>query len=197
MLIESDWRREPEASRRDTTELRRRLLKDGKGLPSVMKAMRFAEEAHRGQCRADGKTPYIQHPIAVAELVGLWLEGHSDCEVVVTAALLHDVLEDTPTQPGKLLVEFPGCFSLVEWMTCTGRGQGKKEEQIRKMREAPKHYALLKVADRACNCRDLPSSNWHPKRQLDYMMESLELVAQAAAGQLPDALTYFMAGVRG
>lgn len=166
-------------------------------MQTVLKAMRFAEEAHRGQFRADGKTPYIQHPLAVAELMGLWLEGHPECEKYVAAALLHDVLEDTPTQPGKLLIEFPGSSSIVEWMTCKGRGQEKKEEQIRKMREAPRLHALLKVGDRARNCRDLPSSGWHPKRQLDYVMDSLELVAQAAAGQLPDALTYFKAGVKG
>jgi len=54
----------------------------------VEKALEIATEAHKGQMRWDGVTPYISHPIAVAEGV------ETDEEKAV--ALLHDVVEDTP-----------------------------------------------------------------------------------------------------
>ena len=56
----------------------------------LAKAIAFAADKHKEQLRKDG-TPYIYHPLKVAELVKN--EGHSiKCQIV---AILHDVLEDT------------------------------------------------------------------------------------------------------
>ena len=51
--------------------------------------LHIARDAHGGQTRDDGVTPYISHPVAVANT----LQGRSECSV--QAALLHDVVEDT------------------------------------------------------------------------------------------------------
>jgi len=51
-------------------------------------ARSIAEEAHKGQFRRDGTTPYIRHPEDVARRV----EGDTDA---VAVAWLHDVIEDT------------------------------------------------------------------------------------------------------
>src|SRR5690349_23340971 len=61
-------------------------------LPSINEAYEFSAKAHQGQQRRNGD-PYISHPVAVAEiLAGLHLDAGS-----IKAALLHDVIEDTPS----------------------------------------------------------------------------------------------------
>lgn len=57
----------------------------------IQLAAKIATDAHRGQTRWDGKTPYISHPAAVAR--ALADQGYS--ENYVAAAWLHDVIEDT------------------------------------------------------------------------------------------------------
>ena len=56
----------------------------------VERAFEFSESAHRGQFRKSGE-PYISHPLAVADILAQW---HMDPQAL-TAALLHDVTEDT------------------------------------------------------------------------------------------------------
>ena len=74
---------------------------------------------HHGQRRRSGE-PYIAHPLAVAELVSSW--GMQECAVL--AAMLHDVVEDTPATTGEvaaLLEEDPALatevVTLVEGLT--------------------------------------------------------------------------------
>ena len=55
-------------------------------------AREIAIEAHAGQFRRDGTTPYHTHPEAVAEA----LARNGECDNVVAAGWLHDVLEDCP-----------------------------------------------------------------------------------------------------
>lgn len=64
----------------------------------IRHAVAIATEAHAGQFRRDGKTPYIEHPAAVAARVK---DEHTDA---VVAAWLHDVLEDTHWTEGDLLL---------------------------------------------------------------------------------------------
>ncbi|XP_017461651.1 PREDICTED: guanosine-3',5'-bis(diphosphate) 3'-pyrophosphohydrolase MESH1-like, partial [Rhagoletis zephyria] len=58
----------------------------------IIRAANFAAIAHRTQMRADGSTPYINHPIGVAALL-TELGGITDPSVIA-AALLHDTVED-------------------------------------------------------------------------------------------------------
>lgn len=60
--------------------------------PTIDRALAVAARCHAGQTRKDEPTPYIAHPVAVAMIVS----DFTDDEDVVTAALLHDVLEDVP-----------------------------------------------------------------------------------------------------
>ena len=62
------------------------------------KALRFAYDAHHGQQDYNG-IPYIFHPLHLAEQM--------DDEISCCAALLHDVVEDTPVTLEELSREFP------------------------------------------------------------------------------------------
>src|ERR671918_1115434 len=71
----------------------------------ILKALEFAARKHRDQRRkgAEG-TPYINHPIALAHLLGN--EAQISDPIVIAAAILHDTLEDTETQVTELMREF-------------------------------------------------------------------------------------------
>ncbi|WP_454901834.1 HD domain-containing protein, partial [Aggregatibacter sp.] len=67
----------------------------------VKRAFVIARDAHEGQSRSSGE-PYITHPVAVASIIA---EMRLDHEAVM-AALLHDVIEDTPYTEEQLKDEF-------------------------------------------------------------------------------------------
>lgn len=68
-------------------------------------ALKIATKAHENQFRRDGKTPYINHPVAVAKRVAELTRKRRDMrkDYVQAVALLHDVLEDTNTTELDLL----------------------------------------------------------------------------------------------
>lgn len=68
----------------------------------ILNARRFAEEAHDGQVRKYTGEPYINHPVNVAKMV---LSSNAPSEVIA-AALLHDVVEDTPVTINDISREF-------------------------------------------------------------------------------------------
>src|SRR5436309_2152016 len=67
----------------------------------IAEALRVATEAHSAQKRSSGE-PYIVHPITVAETVAEWGLDHE----AIMAALLHDVVEDTPISVDDLRKRF-------------------------------------------------------------------------------------------
>ena len=60
-------------------------------MDKVTRAIEFAAEAHDGMVRKKDKTPYILHPLEAAVIVGSMTEDRD----VISAAVLHDVVEDT------------------------------------------------------------------------------------------------------
>lgn len=67
----------------------------------ILKAYNYANDYHKNQCRKSGE-PYIIHPLNVAYiLANLELDDETIC-----AALLHDVVEDTPATLDELKTEF-------------------------------------------------------------------------------------------
>ena len=82
-------------------------------LPSTQTALTFALKAHEGQTRKSGE-PYIVHPILVAAITAAF----SSDETMVQAALLHDVVEDTPCTIEELRATFgEDVAHLVEGLT--------------------------------------------------------------------------------
>jgi len=70
--------------------------------PTLAEAYRPAGEAHRGQPGKDGRSPYIHHPLAVAERLAR--EGHD--EATLAAAILHDVVERSQLGMGEVVARF-------------------------------------------------------------------------------------------
>src|SRR5215210_2152517 len=68
---------------------------------SLLKALRFSAEKHNDQRRKDPKaSPYINHPIQVAEI--LWTIGDVRDVTLLVASILHDTIEDTATKPDEI-----------------------------------------------------------------------------------------------
>lgn len=72
--------------------------------PLIIRADTFAKKAHGdiGQVRKYTGEPYINHPRAVARLVATVI----DVPEIIAAALMHDVLEDTPIKRSYMLMKF-------------------------------------------------------------------------------------------
>ena len=79
--------------------------KESSLLGRLLEAANFAALKHRDQRRKDPyKTPYINHPLAVAYV--LWKEGGVTDLATLQAALLHDTVEDTATEEAELEAQF-------------------------------------------------------------------------------------------
>src|SRR5688572_581079 len=74
---------------------------DPEKVSTVLRAFELGALAHQGQTRLSGE-PYILHPVAVAHiLAGLRMDHES-----ITAAILHDTLEDTPLSKAEIEAQF-------------------------------------------------------------------------------------------
>ncbi len=116
--------------------------------PLWQKAASFAATAHRRQRRRDGRTPYFAHPARVALTVATAFSCTD--EVVLAAALLHDVIEDTPTDYDELLQEFgPQVADLVAALSKDKRAvEGDREAAYdRQLAGGPWQARLIKLAD--------------------------------------------------
>lgn len=78
-------------------------------LKIIQKALEFATEAHSGQIRKYTGEPYINHPIAVCELVKK-ADHYND--YMLAAALLHDTVEDTDVTIDDIRNEFGGITAI-------------------------------------------------------------------------------------
>lgn len=70
----------------------------------TQQAYQYADKCHKGQTRKYVGTPYIFHPVAVADMVSTHLPEYG--EIGIAVALLHDVLEDTDATYGDLQKRF-------------------------------------------------------------------------------------------
>ena len=104
-----------------------RRYNPGANFELIRSAFRFAEEHHRGQNRKDG-SPFITHPLAVAQIVAE--ELHLDSESIA-AALLHDTIEDTDATHEDIARTFsPTIADIVEGVSKRSRDQlfGRTEQ---------------------------------------------------------------------
>lgn len=147
----------------------------------VRRAYEFSEAAHRGQKRKNGE-PYINHSVSAAESIAEW--GLD--EPTISAALLHDVAEDTERTLDDIRKEFGEEIAfLVDGVTKIGRvryrGIEARVENLRKFILAlgqDVRVILVKLADRLHNMRTLGALP--PQKQKRIALETMEIYAPLA-----------------
>jgi len=148
----------------------------------IREAAEFGAEAHRGQKRKTGE-PYIAHPVAAAEvLASLRLDADT-----IVAAILHDVIEDTPIAKEDLASRFgQSVADIVDGVTKLDQIQFKSREEaqaesFRKMLLAmvrDLRVILVKLADRLHNMRTI--EGMAPPRRRAIARETLDIYAPLA-----------------
>ena len=145
-------------------------------------AFQYADAHHSTQLRKDG-SPYVTHPLSVAELVA---EMGLDLDSII-AALLHDTIEDTDATHEEIAKLYGETVAdLVEGVTKLTRVQytSKEEEQMENLRKMLMAMAkdirviLIKICDRLHNMRTMEFMKPHKQREIS--LETMEIYAPIA-----------------
>ena len=154
----------------------------GKNTSLIEQAIRYAEDKHSAQKRKDG-SPYIIHPLAVAEIVA---EMGLDTDAVL-GALLHDCIEDTDASRDEIARLFGDATAeMVEGVTKLTRAnfsssEERQMENLRKMFMAMSkdiRVVLIKIADRLHNMRTMQYQT--PEKQISKCRETMDIYAPLA-----------------
>ena len=155
---------------------------DPEEIKAVYDAYLFGAEAHEGQTRRSGEA-YIFHPLSVAAILGdIRLDSRS-----IIAALLHDVIEDTPTAKeelatrfGKDVAQLVDGVSKIDQIDFESR-EHAEAENFRKMLLAMAkdiRVILIKLADRLHNMRTLDALK--PEKRKRIAAQTLDIFAPIA-----------------
>jgi GTP diphosphokinase / guanosine-3',5'-bis(diphosphate) 3'-diphosphatase len=144
----------------------------GDAIPRILEALAFAADKHRMQRRKDvHASPYINHPIA---LVALLAQAGVTDVVALQAAILHDTVEDTETTFHELEQRFGKEVAAVVTEVTDDKALPKEERKRQQVLHAPdmsRQAALVKLADKTCNLRDIaasPPADWLIERKREY-----------------------------
>lgn len=149
----------------------------------IYNAYLFGAEAHKGQHRLSGE-PYIYHPIAVARILA---DQRMDHQTII-AAILHDVIEDTPTAKEQISDLFgEDVAELVDGVSKLTQIQfeSKAEQQAENMRKMMLamtrdiRVILIKLADRLHNMRTL--GHMRPDKKRRIARETLDIYVPIAS----------------
>jgi guanosine-3',5'-bis(diphosphate) 3'-pyrophosphohydrolase len=138
----------------------------------LFKALAFSAEKHRTQKRKDiDKSPYINHPIALANILAQrWVID----ENVLCAAILHDTTEDTETTADELRKHFGEKITSIVLEVSDDKSLEKEERkqlQIDHAASLSKEAKLVKLADKIANITDIintPPAGWSKERKQEY-----------------------------
>ena len=148
----------------------------------VRRAYRFSEKAHRNQQRISGE-PYIHHPLAVSRILG---DMHLDYQTI-SAAILHDVIEDTDVAKEDIRRRFGrDVAQLVDGVTKISRiqfdtyahAQASNLQRMFMAMTDDLRVILIKLADRIHNMRTLGALP--PAKRRRIACETLEIYAPIA-----------------
>ena len=141
---------------------------------AILAALNFAAQKHSRQRRKDSEaSPYINHPIAVAEVLSR-IGGITDV-LTLQSAILHDTIEDTETTPEELEENFGEKVRLIVQELTDNKSLPKQERKRLQVEHAPNLSApakLIKIADKICNVSDITATQpveWPRQRKLEYL----------------------------
>jgi guanosine-3',5'-bis(diphosphate) 3'-pyrophosphohydrolase len=147
----------------------------------LLRAVLFSARKHRGQRRKDeDASPYINHPIEVAELIAN-VGGVGDLPTLM-AAILHDTVEDTDSTAAELEESFGREVRLLVEEVTDDKRLLKEERKRLQVEHAPHLSARakgIKIADKICNVRDVthnPPPKWPLERRREYLRWAAEVV---------------------
>lgn len=151
-------------------------------LSDIFRAASFAARKHAGQFRKDeNRSPYVTHPLAVART--LWEIGGVRDTLTLTAALLHDTVEDTDTNPAEVEDLFGTAVKNVVMEVTDDKSLPKMARKRLQVEHAP-HLSMpaktLKLGDKIVNCRDIlhaPPADWTLQRRRDYIQWAADVIA--------------------
>ena len=160
-----------------------------------LRALRTASIAHKFQMRKDGHTPFINHPIKVAELISS--VGGIQNEIILCSAILHDIIEDTPTTFEEVKNTFGKEIADII-MECSDDKNLPKEErkrlQVKTVKYKSNNAKIVKLADKIANMNDIiinPPSDWDTDRKLEYFYWSKDVVDAGLRGINPNLEAMF------
>ncbi len=155
---------------------------DASQVEEVYRAYLLGAEAHEGQSRISGE-PYISHPVEVALILA---EMRMDANSII-AAILHDVIEDTPTakeqiaeQFGDEVAELVDGVSKLTQIDFRSKAEAQAENFRKMMLAMVKdiRVIIIKLADRLHNMRTLEVM--HPEKRRRIARETMDIYAPIA-----------------
>src|SRR6204780_2901344 len=164
------------------TEPELRRLLPAATCDAVSEAVEFALRFHGDQKRPTG-APYVEHLLEALEVL-VRGAGVTDPDVLC-AAVLHDVVEDTPCPLAEIEAAFGSKVAeLVGWVTIPKPGPGEAKRDVKlaclgRLKHAPAQARLVKLADRASNVQTL--RNLAPERQRYYFAQTVTYIVPLAA----------------
>jgi 5'(3')-deoxyribonucleotidase len=162
-------------------------------------AARLAAERHKGQTR-DGGKPYISHPVRVANLVRKFKDSKK-LDELLSAAFLHDTIEDTDTTEEQLRKMFGDLVAtLVKELTSDKEKiekLGKAEYLTQKMINMSSWGLVIKLADRLDNVADIKTAKT-PEWRHRYREETESILSKLEQSrQLSGTHQNIIAAIRG
>jgi (p)ppGpp synthase/HD superfamily hydrolase len=163
----------------------------------LLAALKFAAHKHSRQRRKDLEaTPYINHPIEVAEVLSR-IGGVTELPTL-QAAILHDTIEDTETTPQEI-EDYFGQKVLLLVLEVTDDKSLPKQERKRLQVEHAQNLStpakLIKIGDKICNVTGITPTQpaeWPLQRKLEYL-DWAEKVVLGCRGSNPDLEQHFQA----
>ena len=178
----------------------------------IKEAAAFAAEAHKGAVRKGSNIPYMTHPAETAVIVAMMTED----EEVITAALLHDVIEDAGITEEEIKDKFGARVASLVAAESEDKSKSWKERKsatIKSLETAGRDSKILALGDKLSNLRctardymEIGDRVWERFRQTDPKMQgwyytgvlqNLKELEEFPAYQEYKKLCHFVFGSRG
>lgn len=147
----------------------------------LINAHNIASKVHLNQTRADGVEPYINHCKRVASIIDSKF-AHWSSESVLSAAFLHDSLEDCEENEFVKIYQeiYEQCNpTIAAWVDMLSKPRDhkhyKNKRYLARLAIAPKQVIVIKLADRLDNLQSIPTTDWDIKRILSYITDSVNI----------------------